>query len=285
MIFDLGLVRDARLLHGRGLRGLRRRARRAARRRRALRRPARALRPRRCPPCGWALNVERLHIALVGRGARRAMSAERPHASPSRAGRCCGETLDLLDALGVDTAEVRSNDRKLLFEDVGHRHDAARPTCRPTSRPAPPTSASPARTCSPSRPSATSTSCSTSASGVHDGVRDRRGRRSRRPRRCAGSGVMRIATKYPRIAARYFERTGRQAEIVEVKGSVELAPLTGLVEGDRRPHRDRHDAARERARRARGDRRLDRAPDRQPGRPQAQGRRDRRAPGARSRAA
>jgi ATP phosphoribosyltransferase len=43
-------------------------------------------------------------------------------------------------------------------------------------------------------------------------------------------GVMRVATKYSRIAARYFEETGRQAEIVEVKGSVELAPLTGLVE-------------------------------------------------------
>ena len=43
-------------------------------------------------------------------------------------------------------------------------------------------------------------------------------------------GVMRVATKYPRIAAAYLERTGRQAEIVEVKGSVELAPLTGLVE-------------------------------------------------------
>src|SRR4051794_3439144 len=43
-------------------------------------------------------------------------------------------------------------------------------------------------------------------------------------------GVMRVATKYPRIAAAYFDRTGRQAEIVEVKGSVELAPLTGLVE-------------------------------------------------------
>ena len=42
---------------------------------------------------------------------------------------------------------------------------------------------------------------------------------------------MRVATKYPRIAAAYFERTGRQAEIVEVKGSVELAPLTGLVHG------------------------------------------------------
>jgi ATP phosphoribosyltransferase len=43
-------------------------------------------------------------------------------------------------------------------------------------------------------------------------------------------GVVRVATKYPRLTARYFEDTGRQAEIVEVKGSVELAPLTGLAE-------------------------------------------------------
>jgi ATP phosphoribosyltransferase len=39
-----------------------------------------------------------------------------------------------------------------------------------------------------------------------------------------------VATKYPRVAARWFTETGRQAEIVEVKGSVELAPLTGLVD-------------------------------------------------------
>ena len=44
-------------------------------------------------------------------------------------------------------------------------------------------------------------------------------------------GRVRIATKYPRVAARHFAETGRQAEIVEVKGSVELAPLTGLVDG------------------------------------------------------
>jgi ATP phosphoribosyltransferase len=42
--------------------------------------------------------------------------------------------------------------------------------------------------------------------------------------------VVRIATKYPRIATAHFQATGRQAEIVEVKGSVELAPLTGLVD-------------------------------------------------------
>jgi ATP phosphoribosyltransferase len=44
-------------------------------------------------------------------------------------------------------------------------------------------------------------------------------------------GGMRIATKYPRIAERYFEETGRQAEVIEVKGSVELAPLVGLADG------------------------------------------------------
>jgi len=44
-------------------------------------------------------------------------------------------------------------------------------------------------------------------------------------------GSMRIATKYPRTARTYFERVGRQAEVVEVKGSVELAPLVGLADG------------------------------------------------------
>jgi ATP phosphoribosyltransferase len=41
---------------------------------------------------------------------------------------------------------------------------------------------------------------------------------------------VRIATKYPRVAAAHFAATGREAEIVEVKGSVELAPVTGLAD-------------------------------------------------------
>jgi ATP phosphoribosyltransferase len=44
-------------------------------------------------------------------------------------------------------------------------------------------------------------------------------------------GAMRIATKYPRTAERYFQETGRQAEVIEVKGSVELAPIAGLADG------------------------------------------------------
>ena len=34
-------------------------------------------------------------------------------------GALLGETLDALEGIGIDTAEVRANDRKLLFGDVG----------------------------------------------------------------------------------------------------------------------------------------------------------------------
>jgi ATP phosphoribosyltransferase len=140
------------------------------------------------------------------------------------------ETLDLLEAVGIDTGEVRSNDRKLLFADAGIV------TMRPSDVP---------------------TYVEAGAADLGITGKDVLTEQDERevievldlgfgPCRMilatvAGDpdpaaealrrlGVMRVATKYPRIAARYFEETGRQAEIVEVKGSVELAPLTGLVE-------------------------------------------------------
>jgi ATP phosphoribosyltransferase len=139
------------------------------------------------------------------------------------------DTLDLLDRLQIDTREVRDNDRKLLFEGVGIV------TMRPSDVP------------------------TYVAAGAADlGITGKDVLMEQAERevyelmdlgygRClmvlagvAGEdraqealrrlGVVRIATKYPRIAARHFLDTGRQAEIVEVKGSVELAPLTGLAE-------------------------------------------------------
>jgi ATP phosphoribosyltransferase len=144
-------------------------------------------------------------------------------------GALMAQTLDLLDALGIATAEVRANDRKLLFEDVGII------TMRPSDVP---------------------TYVESGAADIGITGKDVLMEQSEREvyeladlkfGRClmvlaseAGDdrgaealkrlGVMRIATKYPRIATGYFEATGRQAEIVEVKGSVELAPLTGMVE-------------------------------------------------------
>ena len=82
-------------------------------------------------------------------------------------------------------------------------------------------------------------------------------------------GAVRIATKYPRIAERFFEETGRAGRGDRGQGVGRARADLGARRRDRRPRRHRAHAAGERARGARGDRALDRAPDLEPGRPQA----------------
>lgn len=43
-------------------------------------------------------------------------------------------------------------------------------------------------------------------------------------------GLMKVASKYPRVAREYFASLGRQVEVVELKGSVEIAPVVGLAD-------------------------------------------------------
>jgi ATP phosphoribosyltransferase len=138
-------------------------------------------------------------------------------------------TLDALDGIGIDTAEVRGNDRKLLFADVGIV------TMRPSDV-------------------AIYVEAGAADIGVtgKDVLMEQHERQvfelldlgfgpctmvvaspdgpDKAEEALRRLGVIRVATKYPHIASEYFQRTGRQVEIVEVKGSVELAPLTGLVE-------------------------------------------------------
>ncbi|MDR2525214.1 MAG: ATP phosphoribosyltransferase [Oscillospiraceae bacterium] len=40
-----------------------------------------------------------------------------------------------------------------------------------------------------------------------------------------------VATKYPRVARRFFEQKGMDVRIIKIEGSVELAPLLGLAHG------------------------------------------------------
>jgi ATP phosphoribosyltransferase len=164
-------------------------------------------------------------------------------------------TLDALDRLGLHTAEMRSNDRRLLFESIGALPRRAGDgetqigaiTMRPSDVP-------------------TYVEAGAADLGVtgKDVLLEQVGRdggaggrdvyelldlgfgecvmvlATAAAENAAGEhpaaealrrlGVMRVATKYPRIALAHMEQTGRQAEIVEVKGSVELAPLTGLAE-------------------------------------------------------
>ena len=43
-------------------------------------------------------------------------------------------------------------------------------------------------------------------------------------------GMLRVATKYPRIAARHFGARGVAVDIIKLSGSVELAPVLGLAD-------------------------------------------------------
>jgi len=145
-------------------------------------------------------------------------------------------TVELLAALGLDTEELSSNERKLLFKDIGVI--TMRPSDVPTYVEAGAadlgvTGKDVLLEQAPQRPGE-------GGREVYELLDLGYGRCTMVLASKAGPdpalealrrlGVMRVATKYPRIAARYLEETGRQAEIVEVKGSIELAPLTGMVE-------------------------------------------------------
>jgi ATP phosphoribosyltransferase len=139
-------------------------------------------------------------------------------------------TLDLLDRLQIDTGEVRDNDRKLLFDQAGII--TMRPSDVPTYVEA---------GAADLGITGKDVLLEQSERDLYELVDLGYGQCTMVLATVAGAdpaaealrrlGVMRIATKYPRIATRHFLETGRQAEIVEVKGSVELAPLTGLAEG------------------------------------------------------
>lgn len=40
----------------------------------------------------------------------------------------------------------------------------------------------------------------------------------------------RVATKYPKVASHYYRGKGEQVEIIELNGSIELAPMIGLAD-------------------------------------------------------
>lgn len=44
------------------------------------------------------------------------------------------------------------------------------------------------------------------------------------------SSAYKVATKYPKTAARYFREQGEQVEVITLNGSIELAPLIGLAD-------------------------------------------------------
>lgn len=140
-------------------------------------------------------------------------------------------TLDLLQRVGFDVNEIRGNDRKLVFE-LGEAREVI--TTRPTDVP---------------------TYVEYGASDVGIVGKDVLLEYRRNVYELAdlgygrcrivyatpdGSdpeadelehlGVLRVASKYPNITRRYFEEQGKQVEVIDLRGSIELAPQVDLAE-------------------------------------------------------
>lgn len=148
-------------------------------------------------------------------------------------------TLDLLDALDLETGEMRSDSRKLLFEDIGRQINGAVRISAVTVRPS-------------DVPAYVEYGAADLGIAGKDVLMEQREREiyeviDLRYGRCSiviaaprGSklpvdtkdwlGVVRVATKYPNTTARYFEGSGLQVEIIKLRGSVELAPSAGLAD-------------------------------------------------------
>lgn len=139
-------------------------------------------------------------------------------------------TLDALESVGIDTSEVRSNDRKLLFRESGIV--TMRPSDVPTYVEA--GAADVGITGKDVLMEQGSRSVLELADLKYGACRIALASIAGDPDPAEEAlrrlGVMRVATKYTSIADRYFKQTGRQVELIAVKGSVELAPLTGLVD-------------------------------------------------------
>ena len=142
------------------------------------------------------------------------------------------ESLDLLDRIGIDTAQSRSDSRALVFDAGELQLVTMRPSDVPT------------------YVEAGAADVGITGKDVlleqHDRVvyelldlgfgtcRMVLAGRSGDESLAEGErrlGAMRIATKYPRMTERHFAGSGRQPEVIEVKGSVELAPRVGLADG------------------------------------------------------
>jgi len=147
-------------------------------------------------------------------------------------GALLGEVLDLLDKVGIETSEVRGDSRSLVFEGGELMLITMRPSDVPTY-----VSAGAADVGITGKDVLLEQGDRPVYELVDLGIGPCRMVLATQKGDVAPTehqrrlGMMKIATKYKRIAERYFAEQGRQVELVEVKGSIELAPLVGLADG------------------------------------------------------
>lgn len=197
------------------------------------------------PAAGFAFSLERLEGAAGSlRAADGDYAAPREAASPLRIavpkGSLRNGTIEALEAAGLDVSALRDSGRRLIVpsRDVrpgGAIGDVELVIVRPTDAPA-------------------FVACGGADCGIcgRDSLieadlnllqlvnlgygacrfieAEPAGRGDAAQRAYARRGSLRVATKYPRIAASWYENRGVNAEIVSLHGNIELGPIVGMTD-------------------------------------------------------
>ena len=191
------------------------------------------------PAAGFAFSLERLEEAGANAGdAAEAAEASAPLRIAVPKGSLKADTLRVLEAAGIDTAELANPGRKLIVrgrDTRGAIGDIEFVIVRPSDAPV-------------------FTACGGADCGIcgydslieadmdllqlvdlgYGGCRfieaEPAWRAGQAERNYARLGALRVATKYPRIATSWYESRGVNAEVVSLHGNIELGPIVGMAD-------------------------------------------------------
>ncbi len=179
------------------------------------------------PAAGFALSLEQIEEALSCRADRKA----RPLRIAVPKGSLFADTVDALERAGLDVGDLRNPGRRLVV----HAGDIDYVIVRPTD--APVFVASGGADCGICGRDSLIEADLDSVQLLDLGfgacrfvVAEPRSAEGAADARYARFGSIRVSTKYPRIAQAYYDRIGKQADIVTLHGNIELGPMVGMAD-------------------------------------------------------
>lgn len=186
--------------------------------------------------CGFALSLERLQEVLGEMGDTGVVTpgvrlAERPIRIAVPKGSLFGDTVDLLEAAGMPTSGLRNPGRKLIVHEEGVDYVIVR------AQDAPFFVGYGGADCGICGNDSIIEAQVDLLQLVDLGygacrfvVAEPRASEGKCDRAYAWRGYERVATKYPHITQAYYDRIGRQVEILPLHGNIELGPIVGMAD-------------------------------------------------------
>lgn len=186
--------------------------------------------------CGFALSMERLQEVLGEQGDSGVATpgvrlSERPLRIAVPKGSLFGDTVDLLQRVGLPVDNLRDPGRKLIVREKDVEYVIVRAQDAPSFV---------------GHGGADCGICGYDSlieagydllqlvdlryGGCRFIVAEPAAAKGQAERNYAWRGTVRVATKYPRITQMYYDRIGQQVDIIQLHGNIELGPIVGMTD-------------------------------------------------------